>query len=504
MMLSNKRIKKRKTGFTLIEVLSVIVLIFIVSAILVPLLYNLIRSAREAAFIDSVYGIIDAAEYKYIKPYLDKTTIKQMVFNYPDDKDSIAVTGKTPDYGQVSLQTNGRIAVALWSDSLEKCAVKDYNESVVRFDEYIEVKEDCFLPGEKEIAEREIINGWIRLTLYYPSNSTERMWRLGSEGEIRTDSTLMWQEYTGPIYVPITRVEDVWIKYKVNNKTFVIPPLGRVLVDIEPDSYKGLVEKVKVKINYDADAKKKEYRVGNSAWKDYDGEFYVTENVMIEARAEKDDNVYDDDGNLLMERTAVGRDYVYIGNIGVETVDLPAPTIERLEPTDDNEVARIKITYPVGAHKKIYKLNYGLEENYHDEVSVTEYGTYLMAYYYDANGNRSRTSGIYINQASSDPDSSEKYEEPSEVVINPPLTDPKEIPVTPTYIIPGPTIILNPTTVSSAVQVSISAPLNAENIYIKLGNGSYKLYTNPIVVTEKNFSFGLLYYLCWRTFRYFL
>ncbi len=108
--------------------------------------------------------------------------------------------------------------------------------------------------------EEELWDGWITLVLYYPESSTERKWRLGSEGEVRHDPMLHWQDYTGPITIPLNRVEDVWISYEINGEEFIIPPVGRLLVDIVPDNRgKEYNDKVMVKINYDKDAEVKEY-----------------------------------------------------------------------------------------------------------------------------------------------------------------------------------------------------------------------------------------------------
>ena len=121
----------------------------------------------------------------------------------------------------------------------------------------------------EDMADDEIWDGWITLTLYYPTGSTERKWRLGAEGETRYDKNLSWQDYTGPITVRISEVENVWIKYKLNDEEVIIPPNGRVLVDIQPDSwYPANAEKIKVKIAYDKNAVLKEYKIGNSTWKE--------------------------------------------------------------------------------------------------------------------------------------------------------------------------------------------------------------------------------------------
>ncbi len=465
-----------KNAFTLVELLAVIVILSVIALITTPLILNVVGKAREQAFLDSAYGIRDAAEYRYTESMLSNLETKKKVYQYPDETNALKVKGEHPDYGEVVVESNGKIALALWSEKVGKCAVKDYEETKVRFDESLTVKEDCAISGEREQKEEEVFDGWVRLTLYYPSNSTERKWRLGSEGEVRTDDTLNWEDYTGPITIPLARVQDVWIQYKVNNETVVVPPSGRVLVNINVNPSGTFTKKVSVNIDYDKEATTKEYRVGNSDWIPYTGIFEVSENVMIEARAIKDDSVYDSTGNKVLTRSAVGRDYYYVGNIGVEESDLKAPTIERLDPALD-EVARVRVTYPEGASKKIYKLNYGVEESYTEEISISRYGTYVEAYYYDESGKRSKSRGIYINEGSN-------WNPPGDVVVNPPRGKDDPIPVEPIYQVASPSIVVTPTSITDKVKVSVVSPATADRVYLRLGNGNYQLFSGEVTVTE--------------------
>ncbi len=339
-------------------------------------------------------------------------------------------------------------------------------------------------PGGTGLDE-ELWSGWIRLTLYYPPNSTEKQWRLGTEGELRVDPILMWQNYTGPIIIPLDRVKDVWIKYKLDNKEVVVPPAGTLLVDIVPDKTGYTkVPGVKVHINFDSTATIKEYRVGSSDWMPYTGEFSVTENCIIEARARKTETIYNTDGSVLTTRNIAGRDLVYIGNIGIEETQLEAPSITRLPPIG-TEKARVAVTYPVNADKKVYKINYGIEENYETEINVDNYGTYIIAYYYDSNNKRSKAAAIRINDTTKGalPEYPVEYipYPPYEPGNRPPQYDPGDYGIN----IPAPTINISPTSIAEEVQVSVNAPANADKIYIKLGRyGDYKLYDSPIIVRE--------------------
>lgn len=338
--------------------------------------------------------------------------------------------------------------------------------------------------GTTSKTEEDMWDGWIRLTLYYPAGATEKQWRLGEEGETRYDENLMWKDYTGPILVRLSDVENVWIKYNMNGEEVIVPPTGKILVDIQPDSYypnPAKDNKVTIKIAYEKEADIKQYKIGNSDWMDYEGEFVVTENTIVEARAKKTETISDNEGNVIGTTERWGRDNIYVGNIGLEEDEsLPAPTITRKVATEEGEVAKLEITYPEQADKKIYKINYGTEEQYTDEVSITKYGTYVIAYYYNAEGKRSKSTAIYIGEQNS-PAGDYTPNRPGK-----PGESTGTNPTSPSYQVPAPNINVSPTTVANSVQVSITVPYGyiADTIYYKIGNGTYQKYTNPITITS--------------------
>ncbi len=275
-----------------------------------------------------------------------------------------------------------------------------------------------------EKGEDEIFDGWIKMNLYYPENSTDWQWRLGRPGEIRSGKDNdVWKDYTGPILVRLSDVENVYIRYKINGKTVIIPPSSRLLVDITPDKYSLYKnEKTKVTIAYDNNSDTKEYRVDSGNWQTYSEPFEVGINQTIEARATKNEKVYDSEGNYVYTRKITGSDAVFISekvenknpNTGSSTptpghdfewggdwkydgsnwISIPSsnhseanylegPSITQ-DTLDIVESTNISISTAKPAYKIYYRINSGNWIEYTDTFNIN-YNCMIEAYYIDAN-----------------------------------------------------------------------------------------------------------------------
>ena len=290
---------------------------------------------------------------------------------------------------------------------------------------------------EKEVevkvksGEEEIWDGWIRLNLNYPDNSTNWEWRIGKEGEIRDGYEYTgWQDYTGPILVKLDDVKDVYIRYDLLGETYIIAPNGKVAVDIEPAKYalEGN-ENTKVKIVYEKNVETKEYRIAGGEWEDYTGEFEVEKNTLIEARGIRNEKVYDSDGNYLYTKKVTGTDSVFIGeknatsggttsggdkgSFEYEVVvkpdgsytkpkkdTLPSTYLEgpeiKVSPTEMTESVTVKVIPKEKASKTYIKVGDGNYQEYTGEISVSK-NVLIRAYYIrEEDGKTSETSYYYI------------------------------------------------------------------------------------------------------------
>ena len=116
----------KKKGFTLIELLAVIVILAIIALITVPIISNVIDSARKAAFRETVNGIIESAD-NYVGEYVlinhdDPIYPIEIYCNGSECEDSngkkLEFKGKVPISGKVILESSNLVRADLISDGV--------------------------------------------------------------------------------------------------------------------------------------------------------------------------------------------------------------------------------------------------------------------------------------------------------------------------------------------------------------------------------------------------
>lgn len=135
-----------KKGFTLIELLAVIAIIAIVALVTTPIVLNVIQSSREKAFIDTAHGLVVAAgTYQAQKQAFNEDTT--LSINYKtsseDVKNQLKTDGELPDAGEFEIDENGKVTLALWSNSAHVCVVKGASEKEITVNENITDADSC-------------------------------------------------------------------------------------------------------------------------------------------------------------------------------------------------------------------------------------------------------------------------------------------------------------------------------------------------------------------------
>ena len=258
-----------------------------------------IPEVKGAEEIDNTSSpIINLDKIPLTIEYLDDYELPSYVW-YPN-KD-----GKTTCTVNGNIYTNTN-QLGLGENTI-KCSAEDINGKTAKVEKTIMVKYQSEDP-----AGQEADSGWIWLTLYYPNNSIEWEYEIRNPKHVRTYKE-GWQPYTGPVLVHVDDVRNVFIRYDLNGKSVIKAPEGRNLVSIEPDKRavkKG--SKSKVTIYYAEGATQKLYKVDNGPWQPYNEPFEVGPESYIYAKVVVRTPVYDNEGNLVVNKVSTDLDSMYI------------------------------------------------------------------------------------------------------------------------------------------------------------------------------------------------
>ena len=135
-----------KKGFTLAELLAVIAIIAIVAVVTAPIVIDVIQSSREKAFINSAHGLVVAAgTYQAEKQALNENSTLSINYKTSSDdvKNLLKTDGELPDAGEFEIDDNGKVKLALWSDSAHICVVKGASSKEIVINENINDADSC-------------------------------------------------------------------------------------------------------------------------------------------------------------------------------------------------------------------------------------------------------------------------------------------------------------------------------------------------------------------------
>ena len=97
--------KEKNKGFTLVELLAVIVILALIALIATPIILNVINDAKKQAAKDSAYGYMDAVEKYIVSSELEDESIPDGTYRVEDLNKKISVKGSTPDNGTIKIES---------------------------------------------------------------------------------------------------------------------------------------------------------------------------------------------------------------------------------------------------------------------------------------------------------------------------------------------------------------------------------------------------------------
>ena len=142
-----------------------------------------------------------------------------------------------------------------------------------------------------------------------------------------------------------------------------------IFLDPTREEVEGLINKVKVSIDYDSRATKKYYKLGNGSLIEYTGEFEMTINETITAYAISD--------------TGYGE---AIQIVDFLTTGIAAPVINTSPEKIATSAVKVTIDYPKTATVKKYKIDNGSYIDYTESLTIDE-NCRITAYTEDGLGN---------------------------------------------------------------------------------------------------------------------
>ena len=98
--------KRKNKGFTLVELLAVIVILALIALIATPIILNVINDAKKQAAKDSAYGYMDAVEKYIVSSELEDKSIKDRTYRVEELNKKISVKGSTPDNGNIEIKNS--------------------------------------------------------------------------------------------------------------------------------------------------------------------------------------------------------------------------------------------------------------------------------------------------------------------------------------------------------------------------------------------------------------
>ena len=123
-----------KKGFTLVELLAVIVILVVIAVITTPIIIGVVEETRKGALKSSAYGLIESADLYYAEKMEEGNVKTEFTFlnGEQTSAEKLAYKGKVEE-GSLRLYSDGKIALCIAEG--KNIAIKNVNEEEVQVKE---------------------------------------------------------------------------------------------------------------------------------------------------------------------------------------------------------------------------------------------------------------------------------------------------------------------------------------------------------------------------------
>ena len=139
-----------KKGFTLVELLAVIVILAVIALITTPIITGVLRDSREEAFKDSVSSLISITQNYYASITYNDEGLLPVKITYTNgkpqakginksnncktiSKNILDYQGDNPDSGSILITKDGKVSFALYDKELNVCVEKGKDDKTADF-----------------------------------------------------------------------------------------------------------------------------------------------------------------------------------------------------------------------------------------------------------------------------------------------------------------------------------------------------------------------------------
>ena len=98
----------KKNGFTIMELVAVIVIIALILLITIPIVINIIENSKKNGALDSAYGIKKSADYYYMTDF-KRNKLEEYTCSFNVNCDEIELDGIKPSSGTLKIDKLGNL-----------------------------------------------------------------------------------------------------------------------------------------------------------------------------------------------------------------------------------------------------------------------------------------------------------------------------------------------------------------------------------------------------------
>lgn len=131
-----------KKGFTLVELLAVIVILGIILVIVVPKIIDVINNSRIESFKNSSKLIYSGVKNYFLEDAYNNNGSVSIINLGKNDEHMLEFSGEYPDAGRAIMDSENKIGMYIYNERLQICSIKDYGVDDIVFYSNVS-KESC-------------------------------------------------------------------------------------------------------------------------------------------------------------------------------------------------------------------------------------------------------------------------------------------------------------------------------------------------------------------------